>query len=210
MNSFENRDCMEAMHEMPDKAFDLAIVDPPYGYRHKSTAILNFRKKVNADWNIAPSKEYWRELFRVSKNQIVWGGNYFPELWGRGCRGFIIWYKQNPVPNFADCEMAWTSYDINARVFRYRYYGNHEGGTNKAPNIFHPTQKPVELYRWLLHEYAQPGDTILDTHVGSGSSLLACIELGFQYTGYEIDKDYFDKAKARLAAAPLGLFNENA
>ena len=197
------------MRNMPDKAFDLAIVDPPYGYRSNNTAILNFRKASADNWNTAPSSEYWKELERVSQHQIVWGGNYFPELWARGsCRGFIIWYKQNPVPNFADCELAWSSFDRNAQVIKYRYYGNHEGATTKAPNVFHPTQKPVELYRYILREYAKPGWTILDTHVGSGSSLIACEELGYEYAGYEINQDYYEKASKRLKTAQLGLFSE--
>ena len=145
---------MALMARYPDNHFDLAIVDPPYGYGDKKTDILNFRQKEqHREWNIAPSDEYFKELFRVSKNQIIWGGNYFPFIWGYGGRCFIYWHKGNPVPNFADGELAWTSFDKNARQFDYRYYGNLEGNTSTGVK-FHPTQKPVALYEWILMNFA--------------------------------------------------------
>jgi site-specific DNA-methyltransferase (adenine-specific) len=198
MLTITNEDNMELMARYPDKYFDLAIVDPPYGFRTEKTGILNFRKGVNEKvWNLAPTAEYFDELKRVSKNQIVWGGNYFPELWVNGCRGFIYWHKGNPVPNFADGELAWTSFDRNAMQFDYRYYGNLEGKTS-AGDKFHPTQKPVALYKWLLDKYAKQGDKILDTHLGSGSIAIACHDYGFDLTACELDKEYFDKAMQRI------------
>ena len=176
----------------------MAIVDPPYGFRTDKTGILNFRKdKEEKQWNIAPNAEYFNELKRISENQIIWGGNYFPELLANGCRGFIYWHKGNPVPNFADGELAWTSFDRNAKQFDYRYYGNIEG-KGSACDKFHPTQKPVALYEWLLHNYANEGDKIIDTHLGSGSSRIAAYKNGFDFTAFEIDKEYFDKQEKRF------------
>jgi len=193
-----NEDNMELMARYEDNYFDLAIVDPPYGYGDKKTDILNFRQKEqHREWNITPSDEYFKELFRVSKNQIIWGGNYFPFIWGYGGRCFIYWHKGNPVPNFADGELAWTSFDKNAKQFDYRYYGNLDGNTSTGVK-FHPTQKPVALYEWLLINYAKEGDKILDTHLGSGSIAIACHNLKYNLTGCELDKEYFDKALKRL------------
>lgn len=193
-----NEDNMELMARYPDNYFDLAIVDPPYGYGTKKTGILNFRMEAKEkEWNTAPTLEYFTELIRVSKNQIVWGGNYFSCLWELGGRCFIYWHKGNPVPNFADGELAWTSFDRNAKQFDYRYYGNLEGKTS-ASDKFHPTQKPVALYKWLLDKYAKPNDKILDTHLGSGSIAIACHDYGFDLTACELDKEYFDKAMQRI------------
>jgi site-specific DNA-methyltransferase (adenine-specific) len=193
-----NQDCMEAMAGFDDNQFDLAIVDPPYGYGDKKTDILNFRQKEqHREWNIAPNENYFKELFRVSKNQIIWGGNYFPFIWNYGGRGFIYWHKGNPVDNFSDGELAWTSFNKNAKQFDYRYYGNLEGNTSTGIK-FHPTQKPIALYEWLLMNYATKGDKILDTHLGSGSIAIACHNLGYDLEGYELDKDYYIAAKKRL------------
>lgn len=147
-------------------------------------------KKVIA-WDVAPGPEYFEELFRVSKNQIIWGGNYFPLP---PTRCFLVWRKKTISEKFsmAMAEYAWTSFNSNAKVFE------------KAPqdkNRFHPTQKPVDLYKWILGLYAKPGDIILDTHVGSASSLIACREMGFKYIGYEIDSYYYSKAKERMDEA---------
>ena len=193
-----NEDNMQLMARYEDNHFDLAIVDPPYGYGDKKTDILNFRQKEqHREWNVAPNEEYFKELFRVSKNQIIWGGNYFPFIWGFGGRCFIYWHKGNPVPNFADGELAWTSFDKNAKQYDYRYYGNLEGNTS-ASKKFHPTQKPISLYEWLLMNYAKEGDKILDTHLGSGSIALACHNLKFDLTACELDKEYFDASLKRL------------
>ena len=192
-------DCMEVMKGYPDKYFDLAIVDPPYGinfgtFNRTNTDGAGNRYKADkykqGGWDESiPSDEYFIELMRISKNQIVWGGNYFPFLWKNGCKGFIFWYKGNPVPNFADGELAWTSFNKVAKQFDFRYYGNLEGQTSAAEKI-HPTQKPIALYSWLLHNYAKEGDKILDTHCGSGSSRIAADKAGFDFTGIEIDPDY--------------------
>lgn len=193
-----NEDNMKLMARYKDNYFDLAIVDPPYGYGDKKTDILNFRQKEqHREWNIAPSDEYFKELFRVSKNQIIWGGNYFPFIWGFGGRCFIYWHKGNPVPNFADGELAWTSFDKNAKQFNYRYYGNLEGNTSAGVK-FHPTQKPVALYEWVLMNFAEKGMKILDTHLGGGSIAVACHNMNYDLTACELDKEYYDAAMKRL------------
>jgi len=193
-----NEDNMGLMARYEDNYFDLAIVDPPYGYGDKKTDILNFRQKEqHREWNIAPSDEYFKELFRVSKNQIIWGGNYFPFIWGFGGRCFIYWHKGNPVPNFADGELAWTSFDKNAKQFDYRYYGNLEGNTS-ASKKFHPTQKPISLYEWVLMNFAEKENKILDTHLGSGSIAIACHNLKYDLTACELDKEYYDAAMKRI------------
>lgn len=200
-------DNMSLMARYPDNYFDLAIVDPPYGigfgeFNRTNKASNGERYKANKykqdDWddNI-PNDEYFTELVRVSKNQIVWGGNYFPKLWINGCKGFIFWYKGNPVPNFSDGELAWTSFNKVAKQFDFRYYGNLQG-TTSAEDKIHPTQKPKELYRWLLDNYAESGNKILDTHLGSGSIAIACHDYGFELTACELDPDYYEKAIERI------------
>ena len=192
MIDLKNQDCLEAMRQMTDNQFDLAIVDPPYGL---GKAVVNsggrFKRyeNKNGNWDTdIPSKEYFDELFRISKNQIIWGGNYFP-LPPSKC--FIVWDKKQPQGvSFAMAEFAWASFDKVAKIFRYRTQGQ-EGR-------FHPTQKPVKLYEWLLDNYAEEGQTILDTHLGSGSIALACHNRGYSLTGFEIDKEYFDNACERL------------
>ena len=189
---------MKLMSRYEDNHFDLAIVDPPYGYGNKETAILNFRmESQEKEWNTAPNDEYFTELFRVSKNQIIWGGNYFPFIWGFGGRCFIYWHKGNPVPNFADGELAWTSFDKNAVQIDYRYYGNIQCNTSAEKKI-HPTQKPLQLYERVLMKFAKEGDKILDTHLGSGSIAIACHNLKFDLTACELDKEYFESAMKRI------------
>lgn len=196
-----NDDCMNVMQQYPDKHFDLAIVDPPYMEDTKN--LDNYLNKMrNHGYELktlqkVPRSEYFNELFRVSKQQIIWGGNYFVELWNKPCRGFIFWYKQNPVKNFADGEFAWTSFNENATCFDYRYYGNLEGKSSAA-NKIHPTQKPIALYKWLLDKYANPGDKILDTHLGSGSIAIACHDYGFDLVASELDPDYYKATMKRF------------
>ena len=200
-------DCLKAMKEMQDNEFDLAIVDPPYGigfgeFNRTNKASNGERYKSNkyknSNWDDSiPTDEYFKELKRISKNQIVWGGNYFPILWANGCKGFVFWHKGNPVPNFADGELAWTSFNKVAKQFDFRYYGNLSGNTSAKEKI-HPTQKPVKLYEWLLMNYAEKGNKILDTHLGSGSIAIACDNLGYDLEGFELDKEYFDAASKRL------------
>ena len=202
-----NIDCLEYLKQCVDKQFDLAIVDPPYGIgfgefnrTNKATngERIKANKYKNSNWDDAiPTDEYFEELLRVSKNQIVWGGNYFPYLWKNGCKGFVFWYKGNPVPNFADGELAYTSFNKVAKQFDYRYYGNLEGNTSASEKI-HPTQKPISLYEWLLDNYALEGDKIIDTHLGSGSIAAACWNRGFDLVGCELDKEYYTKAVKRF------------
>lgn len=194
LNKLYNEDCLEAMKQIPDKYFDLAIVDPPYGIGANKMELGNGKRKIyrgKSDWDVkAPSKEYFIELKRISKNQIIWGGNYFNL---KPSRCFIIWDKLISEDfSLAMAEMAWTSFDKLAKIFRM--------ATPKNDYKIHPTQKPIELYEWLLKNYAKQGDKILDTHVGSASSLIACYNLGFEYVGFELDKEYFDKATQRIEA----------
>lgn len=186
-----NQDCLEAMRAMPDKAFDFAIIDPPYGLPEDS---LNGRGqmqtralRLDTQWDTAPTEEFFTELNRVSRNQIIWGGNHFTLP---PCRGFIVWDKKQPWDSFAACEYAWTSFNCPAKMFVF---------DNRYAGKVHPTQKPVALYKWLLTNYAKEGDTILDTHLGSGSSRIAAYDLGFDFTGYELDKDYFEAQERRFA-----------
>jgi site-specific DNA-methyltransferase (adenine-specific) len=194
---------MVLMARYPDNYFDLAIVDPPYGIgfgdyerggqgvKTKERHTKNGKKK----WDDSiPTKEYFNELKRVSKNQIIWGGNYFP-LEPTQC--FIFWYKQNPVANFSDGELAWTSFKKPALCFDYRYYGNLSGKTS-AETKMHPTQKPIELYNFCLDKLAKQDDKILDTHLGSGSIAIACHDYGFELTACELDKDYYDASIKRI------------
>jgi len=202
-----NEDNMLLMSRFPDNHFDLAIVDPPYGIdfsnfnrTNKTTdgTRVKANKYKNSNWDDSiPSEKFFIELQRVSKNQIIWGGNYFPILWNNGCKGFIFWYKGNPVPNFSDGELAWTSFNKVAKQFDFRYYGALQGKTS-ADDKIHPTQKPKELYKWLLDNYAKQGDKIIDTHLGSGSIAIACHDYGFELTACELDKEYYDKAIQRI------------
>jgi len=193
---------MELMARYEDNHFDLAIVDPPYGIGVTKNKRLN--NISNKDWdNEIPKKEYFEELKRVSKNQIIWGGNYFIEHLSN-TRCYLNWDKLNHSETYADCEMAWTSFDKNAKIFKYMWDGNRYGfigaieGVGKKSIRMHPTQKPIALYEWLLMNYAKQGDKILDTHLGSGSIALACHNLGFDLTACELDKEYFEASQKRL------------
>ena len=197
LKGFYNMDCMDGMKEIPDKYFDLAIVDPPYGIGISSNPVRQSHQKKEWDKNIPPS-EYFKELFRVSKKQIVWGGNYFdlPPT-----QNYIVWDKVQPHDfSLAMCELAWCSIQKPIKMFTYSVL--------KEKNKIHPTQKPIALYHWLLNNYAKEGDKILDTHVGSASSLIACHDMGFEYLGFELDEDYYRMATDRLEAhkAQLSLF----
>ena len=196
--SLFHADCMEIMKQYPDKYFDLAIVDPPYGIGASEMQMGNNSKKKwnkGKNWdNETPTNEYWNELFRVSKNQIVWGGNYFDLPL---TKSWIIWDKNNGESGFADGEMAWTSFDSPVRLAKIHWCGSaakHETGQNKI----HPTQKPIKLYEWLLMKYAKPNDLILDTHVGSGSSRIAAHKAGLTFIGCEIDQKYYEAQEARF------------
>jgi len=188
-------DCMEYMRGLPDGFFELAVVDPPYGIgdrlsdgggKLKNTPFAKLYRE-SAKWdNATPDESYFKELFRVSKNQIIWGGNYF-DLPPTRC--IICWDKVQYMHTLSQWEMGWTSFDKVAKIFR---------GSSTDLNRQHPTQKPVALYEWLLKNYAKPGDKILDTHMGSQSSRIAAYKLGFDFYGTEIDPDYFAEGNARF------------
>lgn len=195
MNVAYNMDCMEYMRSLPDKAFDLAVVDPPYGIsinhnmgRRKGDKPSEY-KKVTWD-SKPPEKEYFDELFRVSKNQIVWGANYF-QMPPTKC--FIVWRKPqiSEDVSFSMVEYAWESFDQTAKEWI---------GMSAEADRIHPTQKPVALYAWIFRRYAKPGDKILDTHLGSGSSRIAAYDAGLDFVGCEIDKTYFDLQEKRFQA----------
>lgn len=215
MNIAYNMDCMEYMRSLPDKAFDLAVVDPPYGigcmsmsytadgteriYGKSAARRRNYKRQD--DWDIKPGKEYFTELFRCSKAQIIWGGNYFSDMLPPS-KGFICWDKRcdDKMRNdFSDCELAWISPGLGvARMYRYIWNGMIQGNMAKKENRFHPTQKPTNLYSWIFKNYAKPGFKILDTHLGSGSSRIAAYDLGFDFVGCEIDKTYFELQEERF------------
>lgn len=211
-----NKDCMIGMKEYPDKHFDLAIVDPVYGdvtlggYMKNNVPGTRWGNSGAAEkgyhdalWKQEKTgKDYFDELFRVSKNQIIWGGNYFTNEIARESQGWIVWDKKKPETiSFSCVELAWTSFDSAAKIFRYKWNGfMQEDMANKEFRI-HPTQKPVALYEWILKNYAKEGDKILDTHVGSGSSRLACYNLGYDFVGYEIDEVYFQAQEHRFDVA---------
>ena len=193
MIEYFNEDCMAGMARYPDKYFDLAIVDPPYGLdRYKKNDGGNSKKircfgDKDKNWNNEkPSDKYFEELFRISKSQIIWGANNFTLPTSEY---FIIWDKQQMMPSFARCEMAWTNCKVPAKIYAHR---------SQDSDRIHPTQKPVALYKWLLTNYAKQGDLILDTHVGSASSLIACHDMGFDAVGFELDPDYYKTSKQRL------------
>ena len=190
-----NQDCLPAMKEMPDNAFSLAIVDPPYGGGQH----FNFRYGDDKVYqNIKPTSEYFKQLFRISTNQIIWGGNYFADMLPVN-RCWLSWYKGQPINAFSDFELAWTSFDQTSKAVKIESYGfNHADKRNTGQKPIHPTQKPIALYAWLLTNYAKPGQTILDTHGGSMSIAIACYDLGYDLTVYEIDKEYFEAATERI------------
>ena len=216
MNVAYNMDCLAAMREMPDNAFDLAVVDPPYGIgadnfkngagskdHPQGSTTVKMKNRLNqgcgklknrtlnqsdCSWDAEPpQKEYFDQLFRVSKNQIIWGGNYFdlPPT-----RGIIVWDKMQPWENFSQVELAWTSFDRPAALFKM---------CNTMPGKIHPTQKPIELYAWIFQKYSKPGDKVLDTHLGSGSSRIAAFDAGLEFCGYEINEIYFQLQEERFA-----------
>jgi site-specific DNA-methyltransferase (adenine-specific) len=194
---------MDGMKQFPDKYFELSIVDPPYGQfnddKRGHQGGGHAKRYGYGKWDIAPNKDYFKELFRVSKNQIIWGGNYFtlPPT-----RCFVVWRKLTISEGFtmAMCEYAWSSFNQNSKWIEI---------APQNPNRIHPTQKPIALYEWLLRNYAKPGDKILDTHLGSGSSRIAAYNLGFDFVGYEIDTDYFNAQEERFQkhTAQIRLFD---
>ena len=197
MITITNEDNMEMMARYTDNYFDLAIVDPPYGIGFAN----KIRENKNKNWdNSIPNDNYFKELKRISKNQIIWGANYFPILWENGCKSFIFWNKDVNFENYSAGELAYTSFNYPAKYFYYAWNGLADGirGRNKKEKTIHPTQKPVELYKWLLDKYANEGDKILDTHLGSGSIAIACHDYKFDLTACELDKEYYTKSLDRL------------
>lgn len=197
-------DCTEALKRFNDNHFDLAIVDPPYGINVAKTGKVGGNNAGKAkdygakEWDKQPpNDEYFRQLFRVSKNQIVWGANHFISKMPFDSSCWIVWDKDNSG-NFADCELAWTSFDTAVRKFQWRWNGMLQQNMKDKEERIHPTQKPVALYEWILQNYAERGDLILDTHLGSGSSRIAADKGGFNFVGFEIDADYYEKSKKRF------------
>lgn len=211
-----NMDCMEAMQQMPNRCFDLAVVDPPYfsgperrgfyGRRISTTGVSRRYYKSPVIWQV-PDKPFFDELLRVSKHQIIWGVNYFDYPFGTGR---IVWDKCNGASSYSDCEIAYCSLHDSVRLFRYMWNGMSQGKSVTEGHIMqgdklkneiriHPTQKPVALYAWLYQRYAKAGDKILDTHLGSGSSRIAAYELGFDFVGFELAKHYFELQEQRFA-----------
>tara|TARA_R100000353_G_scaffold173143_1_gene139164 strand:+ start:94 stop:738 length:645 start_codon:yes stop_codon:yes gene_type:complete len=200
-----NEDNMKLMARYEDKYFDLAIVDPPYGIgedgaknhsRDKATKATRYTPK---NWdNKAPKKEYFKELKRVSKNQIVWGANHFIEnIPNANSSCWIVWDKDN-TGDFADSELAYASFKTAVRNFKWRWNGMLQQDMKNKEVRIHPTQKPIKLYEWLLMKYAKEGDKILDTHLGSGSIAIACHKLGYDLTACELDKEYYEAAMKRI------------
>jgi len=196
-----NEDNMELMARYPDKYFDLAIVDPPYGLGDRLVkggakggmgTMRNLADDKVTTWDDKiPPPEYFTELQRVSKNQIIWGGNYFLDYLGK-TDGFVVWDKMNGTNPMADAELAWQNIKGTTRMFRWHHF------SGERTTKIHPTQKPTQLYKWLLDKYAKEGDKILDTHLGSGSIAIACHDYKFDLTACELDKEYFDKAMERI------------
>lgn len=218
-------DCMEYMKTLPDKAFDLAVVDPPYGIGENPRKALSRARSTNkwknakpvhyagGDWdNERPGAEYFNELFRVSRNQVIWGANYFTRFLPPSM-GWISWYKKGQCPNsdFSDCEFAYTSFNKASKHFDFPWVGF--GAVNAKEKRIHNTQKPVALYAWIYKNYAKPGMKILDTHLGSGSSRIAAWDAGLDFVGTEIDKDYFrlqeERFKKHIAQPRLEMFEQN-
>ena len=189
-----NADCMEIMKGFADKQFDICIVDPPYGLGKK---LIDGKwskkwKDKGAEWDVLPDELYFSELFRVSKNWIIWGGNYYIKYLPN-CRNFISWHKpyMDGMHSMSNVELALTSFDMNAKSVDF----NKDGGIERI----HVCQKPVSLYKWILDTYAKEGQTILDTHLGSGSSAIAAHDYGYEFTGIELDKGYYDNALSRIS-----------
>ena len=211
-----NIDCLDYMRTLPDKAFQLAIADPPYGIGadrdQKLRAGTQYGKSCapckdygNSEWDSkAPEKEWFDELRRVSQHQIIWGANHFISRIPIDSSCWIVWDKDNGENTYADCELAWTSFPSAVRRIRYKWHGMLQENMQQKEQRIHPTQKPVALYAWLLKNYAKPGDRIFDPMMGSQSSRIAAYKMGFDYVGCELDKEYFDKGCERFAKECLG------
>ena len=200
-----NIDCMEYMKGLEDNAFELAICDPPYGIGENGDRAASRNRFNNGEYKAfaggdiePPNLQYFQELQRVSRNQIIWGANHFCGIFGGSSSCWIVWDKMTGASDFADCELAYTSFKTAVRMFKFQWSGMLQGDMKNKEQRIHPTQKPVKLYEWLLSNYAKDGDKILDTHLGSGSSAIAAHYGGFYFVGCELDKDYYDASIARF------------
>jgi len=209
LNKIYNMDCLEGLKQLEDNSIDLVLTDPPYGLDIAKNGYVggeNATKPTNygiQDWDSSiPSAEYFKEIMRVSKNQIIFGGNYFLDYLGK-TKCFIVWDKGRRETNFADCELAWTSFDKPTRIFKYTWDGMRQESMKFKEKRIHPTQKPLKLGLWILDKFSAEGDIILDTHIGSGTFMVASQQLNRQYLGFDISKEYCDMAKKRLIQEPL-------
>ena len=198
-------DCVDGLKRFNDNHFDLAIVDPPYGIdinnqsQGKGGGVARKIDYTKKDWDkTAPEIFYFNELRRVSKNQIVWGANHFISRMPFDSSCWVVWDKDNGETDFADCELAWTSFKTAVRRFKWTWAGMRQQNMKHKEERIHPTQKPIALYKWLLMNYASEGDLILDTHLGSGSSRIAAYDLGYDFIGFEIDPEYYEKQEKRF------------
>lgn len=219
---FYNMDCMKVLKDFPDDYFDLAVVDPPYGIRvfskdnasrSKLAASKNYKEYAGGD-SAAPDPEYFTQLKRISRNQIIFGANHFLDNIVAGVGGvsspcWIVWDKENGQNDFADCELALTTFQTAVRIFRFRWAGMLQGNMKEKEVRIHPTQKPVALYNWIFGNYTQRGQKIIDTHAGSASSLIAAHYAGLQFVGFELDPDYYAAASRRYEqeTAQISLFD---
>lgn len=191
-----NMDCMDYLTTCRENEFDLAVVDPPYGMENKKGQAISRIKKYGQLRTVndaKPDLNFFQEVMRSSKDQIIWGYNHLSDMLP-SCREFVFWYKQNPVPTYSDGELAWTSFEKTAKCLNFPYFGSHNADTHRI----HPTQKPVKLYDWIYKNYAEQGQRILDTHLGSGSSAIAAHYAGLEFVGIELDEDYFKAAVDRF------------
>ncbi|MEG1166379.1 MAG: DNA methyltransferase [Oscillospiraceae bacterium] len=208
LNRLYNMDCMDGMKQFPDEYFDIAIVDVPYGigesgdknHTRSKLAVSQDYKAFHGNDTRPPEAEYFTELMRISKNQIIWGANHFISLIPFDSPCWIVWDKDNGNNDFADCELAWTSFHTAVRRFKFKWHGMLQENMRDKEVRIHPTQKPVALYSWILQRYAHSGDKIIDTHAGSASSLIACHRHGLDFVGFEIDPYYYTAANERLSA----------
>jgi len=206
LNRIINADCMEIMKDIPDKYFELAIVDPPYGIKqdgrknHTRSKIAKSKDYSNSTKydNNAPDKKYFDELFRISKNQIIFGANHFISKIPYDSSCWIVWDKDNGLNDFADCELAWTSFNTAVRKFKWRWQGMLQENMSNKDKLIHPNQKPLSMLRWILCNYAKTGDKIIDTHSGSGSLACACHLEKFDFLAIELDEDYYRDSVKRL------------
>jgi site-specific DNA-methyltransferase (adenine-specific) len=199
-------DCMEFLRSVPDKFYSLAVVDPPYGIgedglkNHSRSKIAKSKEYTPKKWDsTAPNYAYFEQLIRVSKNQIIFGANHFIQnIPDANSSCWIVWDKENGENDFADCELAWTSFDTAVRRFKFKWQGMLQGDMKNKVVRIHPTQKPVALYDWIFRNYAKPNDTILDTHMGSQSSRISAYKAGLDFTGCELDPEYFRDGNERF------------